>query len=120
MRFLLYDHSGCYNRGCEAIVRTTVSILRRSFPDCAIGLCSYNAAQDDVLRDIPNFTVFETTFHAPTGVKWFVNAFYYKALHTERYYFKTVLADTGKPLHFVRWNIPADPHHRNPVKPCVR
>ncbi len=94
MRFLLYDHSGCYNRGCEAIVRTTVAILRRSFPDCAIGLCSYNAAQDGVLRDIPNLTVFETALNAPTGVKRYINAFYYKALHTERYYFKAALADT--------------------------
>ena len=28
-RFLLYNHAGCRNRGCEAIVRTTAARLRR-------------------------------------------------------------------------------------------
>ena len=94
MRFLLYDHSGCYNRGCEAIVRTTVAMLRRCFPDCAIGLCSYDAAQDQALCDIPELTVFETRLHKPAGIKKLINAFYIKALHIERYYFKAALADT--------------------------
>lgn len=94
MRFLLYDHSGCYNRGCEAIVRTTAAMLRRCFPDCAIGLCSYDAAQDQALCDIPELTVFETRLHKPAGIKKLINAFYIKALHTERYYFKAALADT--------------------------
>ncbi|MBQ9551819.1 MAG: polysaccharide pyruvyl transferase family protein [Clostridia bacterium] len=94
MRFLLYDHSGCYNRGCEAIVRTTVAILRSSFPDCAIGLCSYNADQDEPLRDLPNLTIHHTRITAPTGVKKYINAFYYKTLHTERYFYKNAVADT--------------------------
>ncbi len=94
MRFLLYDHSGCYNRGCEAIVRSTAAILRRSFPDCEIGLCSYVAEADEVLRDIPKLTVYAMKLTAPAGVKRYINAFYYKALHSEAYYYKTALADT--------------------------
>ncbi len=94
MRFLLYDHSGCLNRGCEAIVRSTTGILRRVFPDCEIGLCSYQPQEDTVLADLGSFTVHETKLNDPTGIKKYINAFYYKVLHSEEYYFKTALADT--------------------------
>ena len=30
MRVLLYDHSGCLNHGCEALVRTTVNIIEKT------------------------------------------------------------------------------------------
>jgi colanic acid/amylovoran biosynthesis protein len=45
-RFLLVGHGSFANRGCEAIVRTTVSLLRERWPDCAIVLASHEAEVD--------------------------------------------------------------------------
>ncbi len=45
-RFLLAGHAGFYNRGCEAIVRTTTPLLRERFADCEIALSSNDADND--------------------------------------------------------------------------
>ena len=45
-RLLLTGHAGFYNRGCEAIVRTTVPLLREHFPECEIALSSNDADND--------------------------------------------------------------------------
>jgi len=45
-RFLLAGHGGFFNRGCEAIVISTVSLLREAFPGCEIRLSSFSAAED--------------------------------------------------------------------------
>jgi polysaccharide pyruvyl transferase WcaK-like protein len=52
-KFILEGIGGVYNYGCEAIVRGTVTILRRSWPDAKIVYRSYRAGHDrDVLRDV--------------------------------------------------------------------
>ncbi|MCE5308741.1 MAG: polysaccharide pyruvyl transferase family protein [Acidobacteriales bacterium] len=48
-RFLLYGVSGVYNYGCEAIVRGTVAILRKVWPDAAISYASL-MVEDDTWR----------------------------------------------------------------------
>ncbi|NLO05621.1 MAG: polysaccharide pyruvyl transferase family protein [candidate division WS1 bacterium] len=45
-RFALIGHGGFYNRGCEAIVRSTVQMLQQQFRGCEILLAS-NEAEDD-------------------------------------------------------------------------
>ena len=44
--FLLTGHSGFYNRGCEAIVRSTVDLLRREWKDSKVDLYSFNPESD--------------------------------------------------------------------------
>ncbi len=44
--FLLYGIGGVYNSGCEAIVRGTVEILRRVWPDRRIAYLSRRPAED--------------------------------------------------------------------------
>lgn len=46
LSFLLVGHSGFHNRGCEAIVRTTVGLLRARFPGSRIVLSSFSPDQD--------------------------------------------------------------------------
>lgn len=45
-RFLLVGHGGFYNRGCEAIVRCTVDIIRNVIHDSSIVLSSYDPEAD--------------------------------------------------------------------------
>ena len=55
--FLLVGHVGSHNRGCEALVRTTVQILRSVYEDAHITLASGNPERDDVLLDISDLQI---------------------------------------------------------------
>ncbi len=94
MRVLLYDHSGCLNRGCEAIVRTTVDIVKRAFPDSRFGLLSYNAQEDIILSDVKNLSVAQASAQSLTGIKKYVNAISFKVFNSIEYYYKTAYADS--------------------------
>lgn len=93
MRFLLYDHSGCLNRGCEAIVRTTVGILRKAFPNCECSLLSYHPEEDMILSDIPGLTVRGMKAQRLGHIQTYINAFYYKILQRSDYYYRASYAE---------------------------
>ena len=46
MNIVLFGHGGYTNRGCEAIVRGTVAMIRRELPDANIRICSYEPSYD--------------------------------------------------------------------------
>ncbi|MDR1464811.1 MAG: polysaccharide pyruvyl transferase family protein [Oscillospiraceae bacterium] len=46
LRVAAYYHSGCGNRGCEAIVRSTSQLLRETFGELTLTLYSMNPAED--------------------------------------------------------------------------
>ena len=56
-RFLLVGHQGSNNRGCEALVRTTVDVLRQIFPDSSITLASMYPENDLPLLDIDHLEI---------------------------------------------------------------
>jgi polysaccharide pyruvyl transferase WcaK-like protein len=45
-RFLLYGHGGSYNHGAEAIVQTTIQIIRKKYPKAEVMLSSHFPEQD--------------------------------------------------------------------------
>lgn len=54
---MLIGHYGSQNRGCEAIVRTTVQILAERFPGSHFTLASINPENDGPLWDVRNMDV---------------------------------------------------------------
>lgn len=46
MNIVLFGHGGYTNRGCEAIVRSTVEMLKNKMPECTIRICSYEYRYD--------------------------------------------------------------------------
>ena len=94
MRVLLYDHSGCLNHGCEALVRTTVNITEKAFPGSEFGLCSYSPKEDIILSDIPRLTVKGVKAQPLSPIAKYINAFNVKLLHSYQYYYKAAYADT--------------------------
>ena len=87
MKIFLYDHSGCYNRGCEAIVRSTVTMLRKYLPDAYFGLCSYNIDTDSALEGFVDELI-DGSF-APLGfAQSAINAFNAKLFGNFDYYYK--------------------------------
>lgn len=94
MKFLLFDHSGCLNRGCEAIVRSTVNILETAFPGSEYAILSYSPEDDIVLSDIPRLTVKGVAAQPLSFIDKFINAFYYKILNRSDYYYRTAYRDS--------------------------
>lgn len=93
MKILMYDHSGCYNRGCEAIIRSTCAILGRYIPDVSFGLCSYCPESDIVLGDLP-ITVYDARCYPLKGLKRVGHSLSVRLLRSEDYYYKNAIADT--------------------------
>jgi len=63
--FLLVGHEGCHNRGCEALVRTTVSILREEFPGAYFAIASSYPENDVPLLDIKGLQVIPGLCRSP-------------------------------------------------------
>lgn len=93
MRVLLYDHSGCLNRGCEAIVRTTVNIAEKAFPGSEFGLCSYSPEEDIVLSDIPRMTVTGVQARPLSPIEKCINILNVKLCGSYSYYYKAAYSD---------------------------
>lgn len=55
--FLLVGHVGSHSRGCEAIVRSTVDILRNEFPDALFTVASWYPEEDGPLTEIPGLRI---------------------------------------------------------------
>ena len=55
--FVLVGHVGSQNRGCEALVRTTVGILSEEWPEARFTLASWYPEQDGPLASIANLEI---------------------------------------------------------------
>lgn len=68
--FLLVGHGGCHNRGCEAIVRTTVGMLTEAFPDARFTVASVYPENDGPLMDIPRLQIIPGCKRASVQIPW--------------------------------------------------
>lgn len=59
MKFVLVGQPGFFNRGCEAIVRTTVALLRQRFGEPEVVLASYRPREDGAHEAARGLTVIE-------------------------------------------------------------
>ncbi len=50
MKYYLFDHAGCHNRGCEAIIRGTVNILTKTDKEASFKLASHHPENDTALN----------------------------------------------------------------------
>lgn len=51
MKILLFYHGGSLNRGCEAIVRSAIGVIKKEYPNAVIGLASMAPETDTLLKD---------------------------------------------------------------------
>jgi len=56
-KFVIIGHEGSHNRGCEALVRTTVQMIREHYPQSLICLVSKYPEHEVVLSDIQDLIV---------------------------------------------------------------
>lgn len=62
LKVLLYLHSGSLNRGCEALARTAVQVVKSEFPEAEVSVASYAPRDDQNLPDVKE--VFDMNFVA--------------------------------------------------------
>ena len=51
-KVLLYLHSGSLNRGCEALARTAVQVVKNTFPEAEVSVASFDPQSDRNLPDV--------------------------------------------------------------------
>lgn len=93
-KILFYYHTGAYNRGCEAIVRTAVSEIKKQFPEAEIDLASFNPETDKVLLSVVN----QVIPHKNSPIKkysfhWFLTALHFKLWNDENYAYRLMFRD---------------------------
>ena len=92
MKYFLFDHTGCLNRGCEAIVRGTMNIVSRSDKNPSFCLSSYSSETDTVLG-------IDANAFNPRGLNKFEQALAaldLKLNHSEYYSLKTAYSPVLK------------------------
>ena len=86
MKILLFYHSGSYNRGCEAIIRTCIAEIKEEISDALIDLASYFPETDEVIKPLVN-KIFS---QKPIEIKkyshnWWLASFYFKIFKDESF-----------------------------------
>lgn len=84
MKYFLFDHAGCLNRGCEAIIRGTMNIVSRADKNASFRLASYRPGTDSVLG-IETCKIESRELSSFEGIMSALNV---KLAHSERYALK--------------------------------
>jgi colanic acid/amylovoran biosynthesis protein len=110
MKLLLFFHAGSLNRGCEAIVRSAVDLIKAKHPETIINLASFDIESD---LHIPNIDkVYDTKQLDVTkfSIKGIISALKVKFQKEERYYYKAKFNNIIKliPEHDVFLSIGGD------------
>ena len=81
-KILLVGHGGCKNRGCEAILRTTIALIRRYIGRWPVTVMSYDTLGDlEALEPMPDEVSLVSAVHprAERGTaRWFVNGVFHR------------------------------------------
>ncbi len=84
MKYFLFDHAGCLNRGCEAIIRGTMNIVSRADKSASFKLASYRPESDTGLC----IELCRTESRELSSFERVLSALNVKLFHSERYALK--------------------------------
>ena len=77
-KILFYYHTGAYNRGCEAIVRTAVSEIKKQFPEAEIDVASFRPETDAVIKPLVNNIISQKPIALERySFNWFLASVYF-------------------------------------------
>lgn len=85
MKVLLFFHGGSKNRGCEAIVRSGVPIIKKYLPTAEISLLSQDFESDRNMPDITNLFDDSRVEIKKYSFEWFVSLVNLKLFSNENY-----------------------------------
>jgi colanic acid/amylovoran biosynthesis protein len=90
MKILLFFHGGSLNRGCEAIVRSAVALLKSRYPDAIVDLASRNPETDKVIPLIDRILLDRETPIKKFSAEWFIQVVRFKLFKDESYAYRQI------------------------------
>lgn len=88
MKILLFFHAGSLNRGCEAIVRSAVDLIKAQHPEVVINLASFDIQSDLHLPNIDKVYDAKQLDIPKFSLKGIISALKVKFQKDESYYYK--------------------------------
>jgi len=85
MKIMLFFHGGSKNRGCEAIIRAAIPIIKKHLPHAEINLLSQDVESDPVIPGISHVFTDEVTQIKKYSLDWVKSVFYLKLFKDESY-----------------------------------
>jgi len=85
MKILLFFHGGSKNRGCEAIVRSAIPIIKKNIPNAQITLLSQDIESDRAIPGITHLFKDEVSQIQKYSLDWFKSAINLKLFNDESY-----------------------------------
>ena len=90
MKILMFFHGGSLNRGCEAIVRAGVALIKAQNSNAIVDLASFKPETDTIIPLIDTIHFDQYKPIKKFSAKWFINAFQIKIFKNESYSFQQV------------------------------
>jgi polysaccharide pyruvyl transferase WcaK-like protein len=88
MKILMFFHNGSLNRGCEAIVRSGVALIKSQHPEVEVNLASFNPPSDTIiplLNSVYDARVIPINKFSPTGI---IAALKFKLFKDENFFLR--------------------------------
>lgn len=110
MKILLFFHGGSKNRGCEAIVRSGIPIIKKYIPNAEISLLSQDFESDKNMPGLTNLFDDSRVEIKKYSLEWFVSLLNLKLFGNENYAIKIIYQKIFKhiPTHDVFLSIGGD------------
>lgn len=87
MKIMMYAHGGSMNRGCEAIVRSSASIIKQKIEKASVYLVSGAPATDQIISKLDGIYNGSDRSIKKYSLDWFVSSFKVKFFKDESYAF---------------------------------
>lgn len=93
MKIVLFFHGGSLNRGCEAIVRSGVALIKNHNPNVKVDLLSHNPKSDAEIPLLDTIYLDEYKTLKKFSLEWFISAIKIKFFKDETYFYRNAHQD---------------------------
>lgn len=93
MRILMFFHGGSKNRGCEAIVRSGVSLIKKQNPNATVDLISLDSESDKIIPLIDHLYLEERRTISKFSKDWFLSFINLKFFKNENFAYRKIHKD---------------------------
>ena len=96
MKILMFYHGGSNNRGCEAIVRSGVTLIKKQIPNAKVDLASWKPETDVIIPLIDTIYLDRAKSIKKFSLQWMQCVLQYKLFQNENYAFRVIHSDLIK------------------------
>ncbi len=96
MKILMFYHGGSNNRGCEAIVRSGVTLIKKQIPNAIVDLASWKPETDVIIPLIDTIYLDRVKPIKKFSLQWVNCVLHYKLFKNENYAFRVIHSDLIK------------------------